>query len=274
MKKAESEGHQKVLSETLYPSRDTICTLAFSNFLTGYHANLDFFFFIVRLTSQADRARVNAAKVLLEGEADPLKRNEYEASIANPEMTLGELKKHSSLLSQNLTNGIVNTFQRYFSSLINSAASKRPELISSSQTIKIEEVLRFSKHRDLVASIIDRKINDLSYGGLAEMEKYFDDRLGVKMFSDDRQRDLLRLFIEIRNINVHNGGIVNDLFVSRAGFVDGFSYSKGKRLHVDLTHLTMLSENAMRVALHIDSVVSAKFRLQRKTHKKWKEKKN
>ena len=177
------------------------------------------------------------------------------------------------MLSQNLTNGAVTAFQRYFSGLVQSVAQKRPEVLASAQTIRVDDVLRFSRHRDLVAFIIDRKVNDLSYGGLPEMEKYFDERLGVSMFESDEQRRLLRLFIEARNINVHNGGIVNEVFASRVGHIEAFPYSKGKRFHIDMDGLTKLSENAMQVALNIDSAVSVKFRLQRKRHSAWTVKK-
>jgi hypothetical protein len=259
--------------DVFYPRRDIVCTDAFSRFLNEYHSNLDYFFFVIQLVANADKGRVIASKTLLKAETDPGKRANYEDSIANPEATLKELQKHSTILSRNLTNGIVNAFQRYFSSIINSAALKCPKMTSSSQTIRVDEVLRFTRHKDLVAFIIDRKINDLSYGGLNEMEKYFDDRLGVQMFHDDRQRDLLRLFVEVRNINVHNGGIVNDLFTSRVGTVGGFPYTKSKTFHVDMDALITLSENAMRGALHIDSVVGAKFGLQRKAHRNWQESK-
>jgi len=255
--------------DVFYPRRNTVCTNPFSRFLKSYHSNLDFFFFVVRLVAKADEARVGASKALLIGESDPEKITQYEASIANPDATLQELKGHSTVLSRNLTNGIVNAFQRYFSAIINSAVIKRPEMISSAQMVRVDDILRFTRHKDLVAFIIDRKINDLSYGGLTEMEKYFDDRLGVKMFDDDRQRELLRLFVEVRNINVHNGGIVNDLFVSRVGTVEGFPYTKGRNFHVDMEALVTLSENAMRVAMHIDSIVGAKFKLQKKAHHTW-----
>ena len=102
------------------------------------------------------------------------------------------------------------------------------------------------------------------------MEKYFDDRLGVRMFPNNRQRELLRLFVEVRNINVHNGGIVNDLFANRVGTVEGFAYTKGKTFHVDMDALVTLSENAMQVAMHIDATVGTKFGLLRKTHRSWK----
>lgn len=256
--------------DAFYPKPDTVCTDAFSRFLKEYHSNLDFFFFVIHLVGTADSGRLHASKALLVAESDPRKRAKYEESIANPDATLKELQKHSTVVSRNLSNGIVNAFQRYFSAIINAAALKRPEMISSSQSIRIDDVLRFTKHKDLVAFIIDRKINDLSYGGLSEMEKYFDDRLGVQMFEDDRQRDLMRLFVEVRNINVHNGGIVNDLFVNRVGIVEGFPYSKGRGFHVDMDALVTLSENAMRVAMHIDAVVGGKFALKRQKHRNWR----
>jgi hypothetical protein len=271
--KKQAKPKSSPFPDVFYPRRDIVCTDAFSRFLNEYHSNLDYFFFVIKLVANADEARAVASKALLKLETDPDKRANYEASVANPDATLKQLQKHSTILSRNLTNGIVNAFQRYFSSIINSAALRRPEIISSSQMIRIDEVLRFTRHKDLVAFIIDRKINDLSYGGLSEMEKYFDDRLGVQMFHDDRQRNLLRLFVEVRNINVHNGGIVNDLFASRVGTVEGFLYTKSKAFHVDMDALVTLSENAMRVALHIDSIVGAKFGLQRKAHRNWQESK-
>jgi len=267
------EDHKgaRVFSDVFYPNHATVCTNAFSRFLREYHANLDFLFFVVQLVSSADKNRVAAAEALIPGERDPVRRRDYEGTLRNPEATLNELKRHSTVLSRNLTNGIVNAFQRYFSSIINSAALKKPELLSSSQTIKIDEVLRFSKHKDLIAFIVDKKINELAYGGLLDMEKYFNDRMGVKMFEGARQRDLLRFFVEVRNINVHNGGIVNEVFASRVGAVDGFPYTKGRNLHVDMDALITLSDNAMRVAMHIDASVSTKFGLQRKAHRTWKE---
>jgi hypothetical protein len=255
--------------EHFYPSKGTVCTEAFSRFLSEYRATLDSFFFVIELIRIADEGRVRAAAVLAKIEPDGPKRADYERSAANPDLALKEMRKHGFVNSKNLTNGIVNSFQSYFSSIIASAASKKPELLSSSQTIKIEDVLRFSRLKDVVAFIIDRKINDLSYGGLTEMERYFDERLGVAMFDNDAQRRMLRFFIESRNINVHNAGVVNDLFASRVGVVEGFEYEIGQRLHIDFDELVKLSQNAMQVALRIDGEVGEKFRILRRKHDSW-----
>jgi hypothetical protein len=257
--------------DMFYPPSNTVCTDAFSLFLQEYHRNLDYFFFVVQLVSRVDQGRVRAAKALIPGETDADERARLEKNANDADATLRELTRHSTVQSRNLTNGIVNAFQRYFSSIIHIAALKKPMIMASSQTIRVDDIFRFTRHQDLVAFIIDRKINDLSYGGLSEMEKYFDDRLGVRMFDTDRQRELLRLFVEVRNINVHNGGVVNELFTNRVGLVDGFPYKKGRSFHVDMEALVALSENAMQVARRIDETVSKKFALKRKTHLAWRE---
>lgn len=256
-------------SDYFYPPVSTVCTFPFSSFLKEYHAHLDYFFFIVGLVSRADLNRVTAAEALLKTARSIDERARYEKILSEKGSVLKELKKHSTVQSQNLTNGTVSAFQRYFSGIIQMAALKIPLILSSKQTVMLEDIVKFSKHTDLIAFLVDRKVNELAYGGLQEMEKYFDERLGVQMFRDERDRSLLRLFVEIRNINVHNGGIVNSTFINRVGKIDGYKYAIGKRFHVDFENLVALSENAMKVAMTIDGVVAEKFRLRQKSHRNW-----
>ena len=258
------------MSPFFYPNKATVCTRAFSEFLSEYHANLDSFFFVITLVSRADAARVGAAKALKGVARNDEEKRKYEENEKDIDAALRQLKKHSTVQSQNLTNGAVSAFQRYFSNIIQSAALKRPVLLSSAQTVRLDDVLKFTRHKDLISFIVDRKVNELAYGGLSEMERYFSENLGVQIFANNDQRELLRLFVETRNINVHNGGIVNEIFWSRVGKVANFKFEKGKRFHIDFDSLVQLSENAMRVAMNIDENVAGKFGLKRQTHKAWK----
>lgn len=253
------------------PSPTTLSTESFSKFLAEYRANVNAFFFITNVVGHVDRNRVIAAEALLHGAKDDEEREKLQDTLRSPNETMQALNKHSSVMSMNLTNGVVSAFQRYFSSIVQAAGLKQPFILASAQ-VKVEDVLRFSRHRDLVSFIVDRKVNELAYGGLIDLEKFFNDRLGVKMFESDHERELLRLFIEARNINVHNGGVVNDIFLSRAGSVDGFEYVRGKRFYIDFDALVALTVNAMKVAMHIDAAVAAKFRIQRKADLKWNDK--
>jgi hypothetical protein len=251
------------------PDRTTLSTEPFSQFLAEYRSNVNAFFFITNVVSRVDSTRVIAAKALLPGAKTNEERDSLQASVENHDETLKALNKHAGVMSMNLTNGVVSAFQRYFSSIVQAAALKQPLLLASSQQIRVDDILRFSRHRDLVSFIVDRKVNELAYGGLIDLEKFFSERLGVRMFDSNDERERLRLFIEARNINVHNGGIVNDIFLSRAGSVEGFQYTRGKRFQLDFDELFTLTVNAMKVAMHIDAAVAAKFRIKRKADIKW-----
>ncbi len=190
-------------------------------------------------------------------------------SASDPDATLRQLQRYSSVQSRNLTNATVNALQHYFSEIIQAVASKRPEILRSAETLRVDEILRFKSYKELVAFLIDKKINELAYGGIKSMESYFRDRLGIELFSTDRSRSLLTTFIEIRNINVHNRGFVNNIFLSKVGNVEGFTFPKGKYLHVDMDMLKLLSDSAIETALALDHAVTAKFGLQRKPHERW-----
>lgn len=247
---------------------DIVGTAAFSSFVTEFRANMDLFFFVTSIVSRADKIRVAAAKALLPL-SDEDKKQELLETIDNPNQTMKSLNKHANVLSANLINGLVSSFQRYFSLIIQQTALKKPSILRSSQQIRVDDVLKFSRHRELVRFIVDRKVNDLSYGGLGELEKFLSDRLGIIMFEDDRARTLMKLMNEVRNINVHNGGIVNELFESRVGSVDGFPYTAGKRFYLDFDEITILVHNAMQVVRNLDAAIASKFGLRRQLHTRW-----
>ena len=117
--------------------------------------------------------------------------------------------------------------------------------------------------------MIDKKVNELSYGGIKDMEGYFRDRLGVGMFNNDEQRNLLACFNEIRNINLHNGSKINDLFLSKVAPIAGLKFVKGKIFHLEMDGFVRLATNALRVALLIDTSVASKFKLRRRCHERW-----
>lgn len=263
--------NQKVGSEHprfFYPRSSATFTHAFSRFLADYHENVESFLFLVSLTSHADHIRVTASKALLNG-AKPEEVESLQNSANDPDAALRQLMRFASVQSRNLTNATVNGLQHYFSEIVQAAASNRPEILRSSETLRVDEILRFNRYKDLVTFLIDKKINELSYSGIKGMESYFRERLGIEMFATDRSRILLTTFVEIRNINVHNRGFVNDLFLSKVGKVDGFEFVKGKYFHVGSEMLQLMSDNAMETALKLDYAVASKFGLQRKSHVRW-----
>jgi len=49
-------------------------------------------------------------------------------------------------------------------------------------------LLDFKTRADLVSYLADRKVNELSYGGIKGIEKYMQDVFGIDMFSESVRR--------------------------------------------------------------------------------------
>lgn len=258
--------------ELFFPGNKQLCTEELFFFLRDFKKLMDFFFFIINLATTADQVRSHASKVLAETAKDDNEREMY--SKKSGEIVFDKLKNFRTLNSRNLTTNTVDTFLWFFSSIIKACINKNPVLLKSSESITVEEVLDFDRKTDLIDYLIDRKINSLSYGGIRQMERFLSDRLGVDAFKNDESRDLLGIFVEVRNIYIHNRGIVNRLFLSRVIKHFHFEFVEDERFHVDFDDFSILANNSIKVAVDIDERLAKKFRLQRFRYGTWLKKKN
>jgi hypothetical protein len=176
---------------------------------------------------------------------------------------------YGPLLSRNLVTDLANNFLVYLSEILQTVAKTRPEILRSNERITTEDILQFDNVSDIVSFIADRKISELSYGGLKESERFIRDRLGLELFDNQDQRELLTILVELRNIQTHNRGRINELFLKRIGdhSQSRFKFSKGEIYQADFDAIVLLSNNALEVAINLDQKIANKFRLPRSEFK-------
>jgi hypothetical protein len=247
-----------------------LCTKALYKFLKDFHNTVKFFFLVINLASQADKVRLVASEALTSSN-DKRDLERYEEVLKNPNPAFDEIKKFSSLQSRNLVLGASNAFLIYYSEIIQSAILKRPEILKSKQTIRWDELLGFTRFDEVVRYLIDKKVNELSYAGLSQMEEFMFERLGMAGTITEDQRNLTAIFVEIRNIYTHNRGVVNGIFLARIKNHMGFNFREGKYFHVDFDHFSNMGLNCLEVAYAIDHAVATKYGLKRKRYKAWEE---
>lgn len=253
-----------------FPNEKKLCTRSLYLFLQDYYKVIDLFYFTMSLARKADEVAVGASKVLIELEEDENKKKEYKDTLDNPDRVSKKLKEFSSLHSKNLTVNIVDSFLWFLSSAIQASMKKKPELVKSGESIKIEEIFEFSSKKDLINYLIDKKINSLSYGGIDGLERFVDEALGINLFSDEESRTLMKVFIEARNILVHNRGIVNKIFLKRIKHHPDFKIEEGRRFHLGFDDLVRLSKVCVETALTMDDQVTSKFKIERKQYRTWR----
>lgn len=238
------------------PHKDAICSEPLFRYLSEEVEVINGFLFDIRMAKNVDFLLKSAAEVV----KDPKLQENFSKDIMWRSVRL-----RSESISKTLVNNLVNNFLTYLSEVLQLVVVAKPEVLRSSEKTSTEEILQFHEMSDVVSYIADRKINELSYGGLKGIEEFVSSRLGLALFDDGEQRKLLTIFVELRNLNTHNRGRVNDLFLSRVAVIQSadFKFTKGKPFHTDFDTLVKLSRNANRVALDLDNKLATKFKLKR-----------
>jgi hypothetical protein len=247
---------------------DELCSAPLHRFLREYVDALDFFFFTINLASGADEARMIAAKALAEGGSEEDQRR-YDEILESPTTTFDKLTKFGWIQSRNLVLTVSNGYLCYLSEIIQEVMRRRPEVLRSSATIPLSDVLSFARYTDLISFLVDRQINEIAYGGLLDIDKYVSGRLGLDLFENSEVRDLLIILIESRNIYTHNRGIVNELFLKRVRNHCGFTFQPGRRFHVGMEDFIKLTENCIAAARRLDQRICPKFKVARKRYRSW-----
>ncbi|WP_372573333.1 hypothetical protein [Ruegeria jejuensis] len=254
----------------IHKGDDFVVTKSLFLFLKDYYRVVDHFFFQMNLAMYADKVFETSTKALIKSSMDEQDTAELKSKLEEGQRrSFSKLEEFGGLNSRNITNNIVDAFLWYLSSIIQDCASRRPEIITSSQTVKVAEVLQFRRNRDLVSYLVDKKINQLAYGGMDSIAEYISSTLGCELFDDKDVKSSVRYFIEVRNINSHNRGFASRIFLDRTQKL-GFEVQKeGKRVHLDYDELTELSEAVVETATRLDVQLSKKFKIKRSKFSTW-----
>lgn len=152
----------------------------------------------------------------------------------------------------------VDNYLTYLAQLLAEIFRAKPEAMSSSKKTKTHaEILAFSSMAELRQALAEERVQALSYGNMEERTTYLAER-GLQLFNDDAEQRQVELWIKIRNLLVHNRGIVNTTFLKHAPKAEPLL---GRRLlfrdYEILGAVALLS----RVVAATDSRAVAKFAL-------------
>lgn len=257
-----------------FPPQSILTSRSLYLFLRDYDKVVDLFYFTLHLAHRADNASLTVSKALISFATSEEEKQRLQENIDNPEKAVKKLHDFSSLSSKNLTVNIVDSFLWFVSATIQGAMRKRPEMVKSGESVKIEDIFEFSNKRDLIDYLIDRKVNSLSYGGMSKVEKFINESMGVAIFPDEEARELMQIFVEVRNIQIHNRGIVNRVFLGRVPQHAKFKFIEGKRAHMDFDKLVDLTRVCVKSAIDLDTKICEKFGIKQKRYSTWRKNAN
>ncbi len=109
----------------------------------------------------------------------------------------------------------VDNFQSFVDELLRDIYRAKPEILKGSEAaVSMKDVLSHASIEALLETAIERRVRNLGYKSLADLESSIATELdGFRLFPRDKSF-IARLF-DIRNLITHNYGIVNEWFARR-----------------------------------------------------------
>lgn len=216
-------------------------------------------FHFVADTVMAGDYAAYVTKRVLDGE-DPKHEGPKILAREEPGPRVTALRKFSQELLEMFLSRIVDNFQVYLTEIIRMVLLKRPEILSGrKQEISLGYILGFNSIESLTQEIIETRVNSLSYDGFGEIEAWCT-RRGIPLVVPDGDRDKVVELIAIRNLIVHNRGVVDDRFLKA---VPSSGFREGEKRKLDGYYFFASLDLLNRIVSVSDGAIGGKFDLPR-----------
>lgn len=236
---------------TIHANRPELLTGPCSSFFDYDEQIVEFLMFFVEWTLRPDKMLEDLDKLigLAPGEEPkPL-----------PKMGEKYVKRFGRMVLEMLLVRGTDNFLTYLSQLLALIFTERPETLRSSETVRLEDILQHKTMEDLVKQLAERRVERLSYQGMKDLQKDLKEKLGFEIFPSSEALSRAVEIIEIRNLIVHNRGVVNRTFQARTG---DSSTNINNRLR-DAVRVTSDLDFLGHSVLDIDERAAQKFGLTR-----------
>jgi hypothetical protein len=203
----------------------------------------------------------HVAKLALEG-GDIRNQDLTPAGLARkePGPRTKALRNQRQLLLEMFVARSVDNFERYLVDLVRTVLQKQPAMLKSrQQSLTLEEILQHSTIDDLVFSIIEARVNSLSYEGFDSILQWCVDR-GIPLEVPQGKRDDVVELIATRNLIAHSRCVIDERY---ARTVRGTTRTIGEVRRLEVEDLEKCMELLTSIVVATDKSAAKKFRVRR-----------
>jgi hypothetical protein len=153
---------------------------------------------------------------------------------------------------------IAEIFEFYLLDLTKIIFNKNPNTLKSQEKISVSEIIEFTDRDSLISYIAERKILDLGHAGFSAILDFLREKIGIPLALTDEEISPLKEFFEVRNITVHNRGLINQLFLKRTGQTN---LAIGQKYPLDWNYILKEYHRIKKLAANIDKEAISHLRL-------------
>jgi len=175
-------------------------------------------------TTQATERIVQKFKKLHEGEEvepDPeanilieLDEGEVALIFEASKEHLDAMAKYPHMLMDMAFIYLVALFDAYLVDVFTAVLIHRPETLKSKKQLTYEKIIELNVEGNLISYLARREVNQLSYRSIAEQAEYYKSKFNVNLADSGVDIKTLTKIRAIRNLLVHNNGVVNSTFMN------------------------------------------------------------
>lgn len=166
-------------------------------------------------------------------------------------------EQHEPLFCEILLCKYVDNFILYLSELLREIFRSKPEILRSGDQERLDFVLQFETMEEFIEALVERKVERLAFLGIRDLNEFFKERLGFALGSKEQLQNIHEA-VEIRNIIVHNRGVISPTFKRR---LPSFKGCVGEPVNVDYEMSKRYCHSLEEIVRDLDRVASLKFGL-------------
>ncbi|WP_158689400.1 hypothetical protein [Streptomyces viridosporus] len=198
------------------------------SFLANQHKLLHFFGGIFRLAQRMDQT----LDVLFEEQTSESGRPLREGMFQYER----EMRKDQEIIDDLRVMRCVDHFLTYISQLLGLLFTENPHMLAHSNSeYKLKDVLRHPDMNAFLRHAAESEVRSLSYKGMRELYRDIKGKFGFRIFEDAGDLNFAVEAVAIRNLLVHNNGIIDSRFSSEVARFKGDEGNKVRSFHA--THI-------------------------------------
>lgn len=160
--------------------------------------------------------------------------DEFEAALR----VLRRQNYHEELLYGNALVSLVSAAESFLARLLHLYFYRQPGTLGLKEKVfSLEDLQRFGSVEDAKSHLIDSRVEDVLRASLEDWITFFKTRVGLSMGYFEPHKDRLVEVAQRRNILVHNGGILNSIYMSRVSPELASRHKVGGRIYVSRNYL-------------------------------------
>lgn len=146
----------------------------------------------------------------------------------------------------------------YFKDILSEVVLKNSNILKSNEKEPLDYIMSFDTMEELTKDLAEKKIKKLFYGSINDIKKFFKNRLGIELFSNENEEKDFNQLTKQRNLIIHNRGIITR---ELADEFPAYEELVGEKLHFTFEQLSTINKIINNIIVEIDIKLREKFGL-------------